>query len=152
MTRRRLRVTVGLAVTLVAVGVVWWLRSDRRPPHYTGFVEGEERVLRSEVTGRVLTVTVREGDAVAADAVVARLDDADVRSRLDAKRRELDMIEADMGRQDEQVALLEQTWRRDVNARQAELREAEAAAAVAERTFVREQQLEIGRASCRERG
>jgi multidrug resistance efflux pump len=141
MTRGRLRAVVAVAFALVAVGVVWWLRSDRRPLHYTGFVEGEERVLRSEVTGRVVAVTVREGDAVPADAVVARLDDADVRTRLDAKRRELDMIEADIGRQEEQVALLEQTWRRDVNARQAELREAEAAAAVAERTFVREQQL-----------
>ena len=35
--------------------------------HYTGFVEGEERVLRSEVTGRVLEVAFAEGDAVAVD-------------------------------------------------------------------------------------
>ena len=32
----------------------------RGTPHYTGFVEGEERVVRSEVTGRVLEVKFAE--------------------------------------------------------------------------------------------
>jgi len=45
-----------------------------RSDHYTGFVEGEERVLRSEVTGRVSEVKFAEGDAVPADAIVAVLD------------------------------------------------------------------------------
>jgi HlyD family secretion protein len=136
--RRAIVVAVALAALAAAV---WWLRRDHGPPHYTGFVEGEERVVRSEVTGRVLEVPFREGATVPAWSVVARLDDADVRTRLDAKRQELDVLEADIGRQEEQVALLAKTWERDVSVRRAELREAEAAAEVSRRTFEREQQL-----------
>jgi HlyD family secretion protein len=137
----RKRLAIGAVVVLVLAGVVWWLRADRRPLHWTGFVEGEERVVRSEVTGRILEVPFAEGDQVSARAVVARLDDADIRTRLDAKRQELDVLEADIGRQEEQVQLTARTWERDLNARRAELRQAEAAANVAERTFVREAQL-----------
>jgi len=138
-----MRRKIGIAVAVVAAIVVtaWLLGRDRRPPHYTGFVEGEERVLRSEVTGRVLEVLFAEGAAVPPNAVVARLDDDDIRTRLDAKRQELDMVEADIRRQQAQVALTEATWTRDVDARGAELRQAASAADVAERTFQREQQL-----------
>ncbi|HYR96510.1 MAG TPA: HlyD family efflux transporter periplasmic adaptor subunit [Candidatus Binatus sp.] len=138
-----MRRKIGIAVAVVAAIVVtaWLLGRDRRPPHYTGFVEGEERVLRSEVTGRVLEVLFAEGAAVPPNAVVARLDDDDIRTRLEAKRQELDMVEANIRRQQAQVALTEATWTRDVDARGAELRQAASAADVAERTFQREQQL-----------
>jgi HlyD family secretion protein len=139
MTRRR--VVLGTVVVVVVAALVWWLRRDHGPPHYTGFVEGEERVVRSEVTGRVLEVPFVEGASVPARAIVARLDDADIRTRIDAKRQELDVLEADIGRQEEQVALLQKTWARDVSARQAEVREAEAAADVSRRSFAREQEL-----------
>ena len=135
------RILVATAVLAVIVAGLWYLRRDHGPPHYTGFVEDEERVLRSEVTGRVGAVAFAEGAAVPANAVVAHLDDDDIRTRLDAKRHELDVLEADIGRQVEQVALVERTWARDVGARRAEVREAEAAADVAERTFRREEQL-----------
>ena len=92
MSSRR---AIALAVALAALAAaVWWIRRDHGPPHYTGFVEGEERVVRSEVTGRVLEVPFREGATVPARSVVARLDDADVRTRLDAKRQELDVLDA----------------------------------------------------------
>ncbi|HJQ84590.1 MAG TPA: HlyD family efflux transporter periplasmic adaptor subunit [Candidatus Binatia bacterium] len=147
MTPNRRRILLaGLA--LAAVGaLVWYLRRDHGPPHYTGFVEGEERVVRSEVTGRVLEVAVAEGDGVPAGTVVARLDDRDARTRLEAKRQELDVLEADIGRQDEQIRLVARTWERDVSARHAELRQAEAGAQVAERTFAREQKLVASGAS-----
>ena len=51
------------------------------------------------------------------------------------------MVEADIRRQQAQVTLTEETWKRDVGARRAELRQAASAADVAERTFQREQQL-----------
>ena len=141
MSSTRRRIVVALVAMAVLGALVWALRRDRGPLHYTGFVEGEERIVRSEVTGRVLEVPLGEGAAAPPDAVLARLDDEDVRTRLEAKRRELDAMEADIGRQEEQVALLEKTWTRDVSARRAELRQAEAAAEVAERTFQRERQL-----------
>src|ERR671931_7898 len=138
-TRRRLLLAL---VAAAAVGTaVWALRREGRPPHYTGFVEGEERIVRSEVTGRVLEVPFAEGAQVPANAVVARLDDADIRTRLNAKHEELDVAEADIRRQQEQVELSDRTWRQDVSARRAELRQAESAADLAERTLKREQAL-----------
>jgi HlyD family secretion protein len=137
----RKRALIAALVVIAAGAGLWLVRRDRSPVYYTGFVEGEERVIRSEVTGRVAEVRFAEGAAVAADAVVARLDDADIRSRLDAKRQELDVAEADIGRQDEQVRLTESTWRQDVAARRAEVRQAESAAGLAERSFRREREL-----------
>src|SRR5256886_3273007 len=106
-----------------------------------GFVEGEERVIRSEVTGRVLEVIFAEGAQVPPNAVLARLDDADIQTRLVAKHEELDVAEADIRRQQQQVELSEGTWKQDVSARRAELRQAESAADLAERTLKREEAL-----------
>jgi len=133
-----------LPVLLVAVAVsavAWYLAHDRRPPHYTGFVEGEERVLRSEVTGRVLEVAFAEGDAVSADAVVARLDDADIKSRIASKEHELAVLDADIKTQEERVRLVESTWARDLSARRADVKQGEATATLARKTFEREQEL-----------
>ena len=131
-----------LLVVLAAVGVaVWWFRSDHGPVHYTGFVEGEERVIRSEVTGRVLVVPYREGATVPASAIVAKLDDRDVAARVAAKRAEVDSIDAQIRKQEEQITLTGSTWQRDRSARAAEVQEAAAAAERAERTFAREQDL-----------
>jgi HlyD family secretion protein len=137
----RKRLLIAALVALAVGSAVWFLRRDRGALHYTGFVEGEERVLRSEVTGLVEEVLFAEGAAVPADAVVARVDDDDIRTRLETKRRELDVAEADIGRQDEQVRLTERTWTQDVAARRAEVRQAESAADLAERSLKREQAL-----------
>ena len=128
---------------LAAAGAAGYAYLDRggRPNHYTGFVEGEDRVLRSEVTGRVLEVIFGEGDSVPANAVVARLDERDIRSRVAAQEQRIAVLDAQIARQQQQIQLTDQTWRQDVNARRAELRQAEAAAQLAERTFAREKSL-----------
>ena len=137
---RKLLLPVLLVVVAVA-GLAWYFARDRRPPHYTGFVEGEERVLRSEVTGRVLEVSFGEGAAVPANEVVARLDDADIQSRIASKQHELAVLDADIATQEERIRLVESTWARDLNARRADLKQAEAAATLARKTFEREQGL-----------
>lgn len=140
MDRRRiLLVAVVAAVGLAAAAVAW--RRNGGPVHYTGFVEGEERILRSEVTGRVVEVAFGEGDAVPANAVVARLADDDVQSKLTAKRQEIAVQEANIRRQEEQVRLLESTWKTQLDAQRAELRQAEASATLAARTLDRERAL-----------
>jgi len=138
--RRPIVLAVLVLVTLAGV-VVWWLARDRRPPHYTGFVEGEERVIRSEVTGRVLEVPFGEGASVPPEGVVARLDEADIAARLAAKKRELDVLDADIRTQEARIVLVEQTWDRDVRARRAELNDASSTVELTDRTFTREQSL-----------
>jgi HlyD family secretion protein len=137
----RRRVIVGLILLTVVALAAWWLQRPHGPPHYTGFVEGEDRVLRSEVTGRVADIPFGEGDTVPPGAVVARLDDQDVRSRLAAKQQEIAVQDASIRRQDEQITLVERTWKESLDAQRAELRQADSAADLAARNFAREQTL-----------
>ncbi|HLK13103.1 MAG TPA: HlyD family efflux transporter periplasmic adaptor subunit [Candidatus Binatia bacterium] len=139
MPRRAVAVVIAVAVVLAAALV--HRRALRTPPHYTGFVEGEERVVRSEVAGRVVEVAFAEGDAVPAGAVLARLDDADVESQIRAKEQEIRVLEADIATQRERIPLIEATWQRDLGARRADVGQATAAAELAERTFARERDL-----------
>jgi multidrug resistance efflux pump len=106
--------------------------------HFTGFVEGEERVLRSEVAGRVLEVAYGEGAQVEPGAVVARIDDSEIASRIRSKEQELAVLTAQAARQEQEIALLESTWGRDVAAQQAELARVESEAKLAERNLERE--------------
>jgi HlyD family secretion protein len=136
----RILVVVGLVGALAFAAWTVWQRSGESA-HYTGFVEGEERILRSEVTGRVLEVAFGEGDTVPAGAVVARLADEDVQSRIAAKRQQIAVQEAEIRRQEEQVRLTETTWKSQLDAQRAELRQAEAGATLASRSLERERSL-----------
>ncbi|MDX2167042.1 MAG: HlyD family efflux transporter periplasmic adaptor subunit [Deltaproteobacteria bacterium] len=146
---RRALIIVAAAALAAAIGYLVWHR-DGTIDHYTGVVEGEERVIRAEVPGRVLTVAFGEGDTVPAGAVLARLDDRDIVARLEAKAQSLNVLDAEIARQAQQAETAEQTWRQDVNARQADLRQATSAAELAERTYAREQELIVTGASTRQ--
>ena len=139
MKRRVPFIVVGILAAVAAA--VWLARRDEGPIHYTGFVEGEERIVRSEVSGRILEVGFAEGDAVAAGAIVARLDDQGVRAQIAAKEQEIVALGAEVRRQEEQVRLVEHTWKQDVSAGQAEVRRAASAADLAERSLRREHEL-----------
>ena len=139
MQRRLVPLIAIAAVALVAAGVWLWRRGDE--VYFTGFVEGEERVLRSEVAGRVLEIAFGEGAQVPPNAVVARIDEADVASRIASKQQELAVLAAQVARQEEEIALLESTWSRDVSAQQAEVARAEAEVRVAERSYERQVRL-----------
>lgn len=104
----------------------------------TGYVEGEERVLRSEVAGRIRTVPHVEGDPVAAGDPVAELDASDVDARIATKRAEISMLDGEIRVQEERVALTESTWQADVKARAAEVERTKSALDLAERTYGRQ--------------
>ena len=122
-------------LALVALGC------GRSEPHYTGFVEGEERTIRSEVTGRVLEVRFAEGDAIPAGAVIATLDDSEVQAKLRSKEEELEVVDAEIQTAEEKVRLVQSTWERNLAAAGADVRQAETTAEVAERTLRREADL-----------
>ena len=139
---RRALVRLGIVVAVAAVAcAVWYLRRDSGETHYTGFVEGEERVIRSEVTGRVVEMRYQEGATIPPNEVITVLDDRDMQTRLHSKRQELAVLETDIRTQEERIALTANTWERDVRARQAELRQVESAADLAARTYAREREL-----------
>src|SRR5581483_10576525 len=138
---RRKLIPVAIAVVAVLALAAWALTRKREAPHFTGFVEGEERILRSEVTARALDVAFGEGAEVPAGAVVARLDTSEIDARIDSQRHELEVIDAEILAQGERVKLIESTWPRDVQARRADVEQAEAAARNAQSSFAREQNL-----------
>jgi HlyD family secretion protein len=138
--RRRLVPLVVLALAALAAGLWWRARADGAL-HYTGFVEGEERVLRSEVSGRVVEVAYREGDAVPAGAVVARVDAQEIEAKLRSKQQEASVLEAEIGRQAEQIRLTEETWGHQLAGARAALAQAEAEAGLAERDAARQESM-----------
>jgi HlyD family secretion protein len=148
MTRRR--GIVAAAVVLGLIVLVMLARGRGANGRYTGFVEGEERVIRSEVAGRVLETACVEGAALEAGAVLARLDDAEIAAQVEAQRREVAVLDASVRAQTERVQLTRETWQRGRAARVAEVAAAEAAAAVAASTFAREQDLVRRGASTRQ--
>ncbi len=139
-SRRPLLIAGGLLALAVVAGL-WW-RSSHPPLRYTGFVEGEERVIRAEVAGRVTEVLFREGDTVPAGAVIARLDRAEIRARIATREREIAMLDADAARAQEQLELLRRTLPRDVETRNAEVRRVAASSELASLTWKRTARLE----------
>ena len=144
--QRKLLIPILIVVALVLAGVAY-MRHDGGPSHYTGFVEGEERVLRSEVVGRIREVKYAEGDLVAANEPIAILDDEDIVAKIESKRHEIDVIDADIETQRERISLTENTWTRDQSAHEAALREAASAADLADKTYARERALQKNGAS-----
>lgn len=123
------------------VAALLWSRFEGPGIHYTGFVEGEERILRSEVAARVREVRFGEGDAIPAGAVVAVLDDAETRARIAAKTAEIAVLEAEIAAQEERIRLVEDTWAPGKAAEAAGVRRAEAAALLAEKNLERQRRL-----------
>ena len=78
------RVVILLALVLVLGGgfLLYKLFSHEDRLLLTGFVEGEERILRSKVTGRVEAAPFEEGQRVEKGDLIAKIDDREVNARL----------------------------------------------------------------------
>ncbi len=94
------------------------------PAGYQGVVELDERIVAAEVPGKVVSVSVKRGDAVPPGAIVATLDDSLERLTRDARRHEAEAAHADL-------ALLQAGARReDLGALSAQIRAASATEAL----------------------
>ncbi len=103
--RRALRLAGGLFAAALAAPAA----ASAVPDCWLGVVLPSRTVeLTAEVGGRVLSVEVRPGDAVAAGRVLAVLDTADVRRRLDAERAALAAARLDQRRLELELARAEQ--------------------------------------------
>lgn len=94
---RSMRRSTPLAVWLGAVVAVCWLGTSLPPSEaLRALVESPVGTVSTPVDGRVQTLLVGLHDDVAAGAIVARLDDSDVRLRLSKASYELERLRADM--------------------------------------------------------
>ena len=141
MNARRIVVAVGL-VAVVGAGRRGRLAASERRRALHGLRRGRgahrpERGDRAGDRGRVR----RGRRRCPPTPSIARLADDDIQSQLAAKRQEIAVQEANIRRQEEQVRLLETTWKTQLDAQRAELRQAEAGATLAAQTLERERAL-----------
>jgi len=107
----------------------------------TGFVEGQERIVRSEVAGRVLDVQVREGDSVDTGRLLVRIDRRDAASRRRQQELAIAALAAEIAKAEQGVALVSAQVPAAIEAARAELAQAEADARLAGTNMERERKL-----------
>jgi HlyD family secretion protein len=105
-----------IAGVIVAALLIWkiFFATPSLPPSIialSGRIEGDDSAVAPKTSGKILEVTVREGDAVTAGQVIARLDDAQVRAREDSARAALLDAQAKMQGARDQIAVLREQLR-----------------------------------------
>ena len=75
----------------------------------SGRIEGDDSAVAPKTSGKILEITVREGDTVTAGQVIARLDDAQVRAREDEARAALTNAQAKGQAARDQIGVLQET-------------------------------------------
>jgi len=90
---RTVRILLVAGAILVLL-LIWKLffASPRLPANIvalSGRIEGDDSAVSPKTSGKILEITVREGDSVTAGQVIARLDDAQVRAREEQARAAL---------------------------------------------------------------
>lgn len=76
-------VAVLMLAALAWVGYTWWMAAyPTARAEMSGVIEGDDVVVSSEVAGRIVTLTVTEGQQVAAGTEIARLDDSRLRLQM----------------------------------------------------------------------
>src|ERR1700689_4487604 len=106
-----IRRVVIIVVVIVAAIVVWkvFFATPKLPASIvalSGRVEGDDSAVAPKTSGKVLEITVREGDTVTAGQVIARLDDAQVRAKEDKARAALADAQAKGQVSRDQIAVL----------------------------------------------
>ncbi len=89
----------GLLLLIVLAAAAWWLwlRAPSLPEglvQANGRIEGDHFIVAGKVPGKVAELLAREGDSVGRGKVLARLDDAQVRARVDQARQAAAAMEA----------------------------------------------------------
>lgn len=91
-------VSGSVVLALLAVAAAWfWLRTPPLPEgliQANGRIEGDHHAVAGKVSGKVAELAAREGDSVKKEQVLAGLDDAQVRARLDQARQAVSAMEA----------------------------------------------------------
>jgi len=105
-----------VAGVVVAAFLIWkfFIAAPNLPASIiplSGRIEGDDSAVAPKTSGKILEVTVREGDSVTAGQVIARLDDAQVRAREDQARAALTDAQTKMQGARDQIAVLQDQLR-----------------------------------------
>lgn len=107
---RVLRILLVAGVVMLVL-LVWkvFFANPRLPDSIVGLsgrIEGDDSAVAPKTSGKIMEITVREGDLVTAGQVIARLDDAQVRAAEDAARAALADAQLKARSANEQISVL----------------------------------------------
>jgi len=117
-------VIIVFVVFLIGVGLFVYFGQQRIRQgelYYSGTIEATQTHLSFQTGGRVLEVPVREGQAVVKDQVLARLDPADLQSRREQAKANLDRAVKGQAQAEALLRVSEKTIPADVERAQAAL-------------------------------
>jgi len=107
---RVVRILVVAGVIMAAL-LIWkvFFANPSLPPSIvalSGRIEGDDSAVSPKTSGKILEITVREGDTVTAGQVIAHLDDAQVRAAEQASRAVLADAQAKAQMANDQISVL----------------------------------------------
>jgi HlyD family secretion protein len=113
------RILVIVVVFVFAIVAIWkiFFSTPKLPDSIialSGRIEGDDSAVAPKTSGRILEITVREGDTVTAGQVIARLDDAQVRAREDQAKAALVDSEAKAQAARDQINVLQEQLRQNL--------------------------------------
>lgn len=133
-----------ILLLLMAAGAgAWWYQNAHRPQQlsFTGFVEGEEKIIKSEISGRVMNVTFTDGAQVRQGEVLAEVDARDYRSQVAQQELNLGLLQAKIQQAETQLIWARDTYPTQLAAAKANLAKASADTEFAQKEFVRRKEL-----------
>lgn len=139
--KKRLLLLVLLLLGIGASGLYYRRTHQNGGPTFTGFVEGEERVIKSEIAGRVNTVTFTDGSPIKTGDTLAEIDARDYRSQVTQQELNLEVLKAKIQQAENQLALARETYPTQLSAAKANLLKATSDLDFAEKEFVRRKEL-----------
>ena len=112
---KRILIIVGAVIVALVIWKIFFASSSLPASiiGLSGRIEGDDSAVAPKTSGKILEVTVREGDTVTAGQVIARLDDAQVRAREDQARAALTDAQAKMQGARDQIAVLQEQLRQN---------------------------------------
>lgn len=106
----RILAVAGVVMLLLLIWKVFFA-SPRLPDSIVGLsgrIEGDDSAVAPKTSGKILEITVREGDSVTVGQVIARLDDAQIRAQEQAARAALLNAQAKAQSANEQINVLQE--------------------------------------------
>ncbi|NOT59112.1 MAG: HlyD family efflux transporter periplasmic adaptor subunit [Acidobacteria bacterium] len=110
--KKAARAVVALTVLSLTGFSVWWffLRAPQTAKEIialSGRIESDDAAVAAKTSGRIRTITVREGDAVKAGQVIAVIDDEQIKAREDAAQSAVTQAEAKVLQAQQQISVLQ---------------------------------------------
>jgi HlyD family secretion protein len=116
---RKIIVPLVVVLILAAVGFGVWRLFFYVPPlpasivPLSGRIEGDDSAVSPKTSGRILEIRVREGDRVSTGDIIAVLDDAQLRARIEQAQAEVQQAQAKARSARDQIAVLNEQLRQE---------------------------------------